>query len=392
VVRDLEAIGAPLEEAAVHAGLGIALGGDEARGTVVVAVAQPTPARLAQALAAAKIREMAELDAGLRVATRALGGGDLGRGQMVESLQHELRQCPDDLGARMAMARLYDQAGDERRARVHYGVLAFVEPNGLAGHRLRELGPSAPLEVDAEERAHPSARGSLRDALVALAPHLLGLQMTTTDADPAPEWTARLRPLAQQLGIAVFEASVVVELKDPAWAEPTRPPRLLLARRSLGDEPVARFAAARAFHALAAGIPLVEGRSPEDVLSLIRAATLLFLPDLRARLDGAFVHAWQAELMTIGFVPDRLPEDVRARLESVLAACLVDSTASQAAARYAQAERLSADRAAFLATGDLRAGLLALCPQEVTTAEARAEALSEVPAIVELLAFATSLA
>src|SRR5207248_8260158 len=60
------------------------------------------------------IREMAELDAGLRVSTRALGGGDLGRGQMVEALRHELRECPDDLGARLAVARLCDQAGDER--------------------------------------------------------------------------------------------------------------------------------------------------------------------------------------------------------------------------------------------------------------------------------------
>src|SRR5262249_27348749 len=147
--------------------------------------------------AASHIREMAEMDAALRVATRALGSG--GRGLLIDALHGELRQCPDDLGARPAMARLFDQAGDERRARVHYGVLASVDPTGLAAHRLRELGPSGPLAVDAEERVHPSARGSLRDALAALAPHLLGLPLTTTDADPSPEWTARLRPLAQQL-------------------------------------------------------------------------------------------------------------------------------------------------------------------------------------------------
>jgi hypothetical protein len=335
---------------------------------------------------------MAELDAGLRVSTRALGGGETGRNLLVDALHGELQQCPDDLGARLTMARLFDQSGDWRRARVHYAVLSFVEPNGLAAHRLRELGPPTTLSVDAGEHAHPSARGSLRDALAALAPHLLGLQVSNADADPAPEWGARLRPLAEQLGIQSFEACVVVDLKDPAWTEPTRPPRLLLARRSLGDDAVARYAAARAFFALATGVPLVEGRSPEDVLALIRAATLLFLPDLRARMDGAFVHAWQAELMAIGFSPERLTEAQRAHLEGVLAACLVDSSALQAAARYAQAERLSADRAAFIATGDLRAALLALTPAEAVTADERAEALSDVPAVAELLAFASSLA
>jgi tetratricopeptide (TPR) repeat protein len=393
VVRDLEAIGAPLDEAAIHAGLGIALGGDEARGTVVVAVAQPTPERLASALSAAKIREMAELDAGLRVSSRALGGGDAGRGLLIEALQGELRQCPEDLGARLALARLYDQVNDERRARVHYGVLSFVEPNGLASSRLRELGPASPIPVSLEDLAHPSARGSLRDALTALGPHLFGLPQATADADSSPDWTARLRPLAQQLGIRDFEAAVVVQLRDPAWAEPTRPPRVLLSRRALADEAVARFAAARAFAALLSGVPLVEGRSPEDVLGLIRAATLLFLPDLRSSKmmhDGAFVHAWQAELLQVGFSPERLSDAQRSRIEGVLAACLVDSSAPQAAAHYAAAERLSADRAALAATGDLRAGLMALCPGDATTAAARAEALTE-GVLAELLAFASSL-
>jgi tetratricopeptide (TPR) repeat protein len=395
VVRDLEAVGAPLEEASVHAGLGLALGGDEARGTVVVAVAQPTPQRLAGALSAARIREMAEVDAGLRVATRALGGGDGGRNMMMEALREELRKAPQDLGARLVMARLCDQAGYERHARVHYGVLAFVKPNGLGANRLRELGPASPLQADPEEYAHPSARGSLRDALAALAPHLLGLPQATVDADPAPEWTARLLPLAQQLRVPAFEAAVTVQLKDPAWCEPTRPPRLLLTRRSLGDEAMARFAAARALHALMTGVPLIEGRSPEDVLALIRAATVLCLPDLRssraASDGGAFVHAWQAELMSVGFRPDGLLEAERERLEAALAACLVDSSAAQAAASYPEVERLSADRAALLSTGDLRAGLCALCPQEANTPEARAAALEEVPALAQLLAFASSL-
>ncbi len=394
VARDLEAIGAPLEEAAVHAGLGIALGGDEARGTVVVAVAQPTATRLAEALAAAKIREMAELDAGLRVSTRALGGGDSGRNALIESLKSELRDCPDDLGARLALARVYDQAGQALKARVHYGVLAFVDANGLGAQRLRELGPATPIAVDADERVHPSARGSLRDALAALAPHVLGLQPSTTDADPAPLWVDRLRPIALSFGVEAFEAAVVVNMKDPAWAEPTRPPRLLLLRRALGDEAVSRFAAARALFALHSGVPLIEGRSPDDVMALLRAAALLFLPDLRANKTDSerFVNAWQSELTAVGLKPESLPEDERSHLESVLAACLVDSSAPAAAAAYAAAERLSADRAALVITGDLRAGLAALCPEEAVTVEARAQALSEVHAIVELVAFASSLA
>jgi hypothetical protein len=183
-------------------------------------------------------------------------------------------------------------------------------------------------------------------------------------------------------------------MSDPAWAEPTRPPRLLLTRRALGDEAKARFAGARALFALRSGVPLIEGRSPEDCLALIRAAALLFLPDLRSARTGggAFINAWQAELVQMGLRPDALPEPERERLESVLAACLVDSTAGAAAAQYATRERLSADRAALIATGDLRAGLAALCPAHVTTAEERAEALAEAPALIELVGFASSLA
>jgi tetratricopeptide (TPR) repeat protein len=394
VVRDLEAIGATLEEAAVHAGLGIALGGDEARGTVVVAVAQPSAARLAEALAAAKIREMAELDAGLRVSMRALGGGDAGRVALVEALREALRDYPEDLGARLALARIHDQMSDLYKARVHYGVLAFVDGNGLGAHRLKELGPPTPLTVDAAELVHPSARGPLREALAALAPHVLGLPPSSTDADAAPAWTERLRPIAEAAGIRDFEAAVVVHMNDPAWAEPTRPARLLLLRRALGDEAVARFAAARALFALQSGVPLVEGRSPSDVLALVRAAALLFLPDLSAsRVDaGAFVHAWQAELVGMGLKPEQLGEGMRSHIEAALAACVVDSTASAAAAHYAVNERLSADRAALAITGDLRAGLVALCPVERESIGSRAEALAEVRPLAELVAFASQLA
>jgi hypothetical protein len=92
---------------------------------------------------------------------------------------------------------------------------------------------------------------------------------------------------------------------------------------------VARFAAARAFHALRAGIPLVEGRAPDDVAALLRAAAALFLPDLAGTLQraGAFVQAWQAELEALPLLPDTLPPDVRNHLEVVLAQVVLDSGA-----------------------------------------------------------------
>jgi hypothetical protein len=202
----------------------------------------------------------------------------------------------------------------------------------------------------------------------------------------------RLRPTALAVGIENFEAMVVVDGKDPAWIEPTRPPRLLLTRRALGEEPVARFATARALFALRSGVPLVEGHSPEDVMALIRAAALLFLPDLRAlKTSGSFVHAWQAELAAMGLMPELLPEEERSNLEGVLAACVVDSSAQAAAATYAYAERLSCDRAALAITGDLRAGLVALCPRDVESAADRAEALVEARELAELVHFATAI-
>ena len=382
----------------MHAGLGIALGGDEARGTVVVAVAQPTPTRLAEALSAAKIREMAELDAGLRVASRALGGGDSGRAALADAFKEQLRQCPNDLGARLSVARLSDQAGEQRRARMHYGVLAFVDPYGLGAHRLRELGPPVALSVDREELVHPTARGSLRDALAALAPHVLGLPPSSADTDQAPLWVERLQAVAQALDIKEFEAAVVVQLADPAWAEPTRPPRLLLARRSLGDDSLARFAAARALAALRSGVPLIEGRSPEDVLALVRAAALLFLPDLRAlRGDGGtFVHAWQAELEALGVKPEgaaRGAERFRTLEASGaggLPGRLQRARRRRPLRRLRAALRRSARRWSLPAICARRAGR-ALPSRRRSPKRPAPRRLGEVRALVELVAFASSL-
>jgi tetratricopeptide (TPR) repeat protein len=394
VVRELESLPATLDEAAVEAGLGIALGGDEARGTVIVAVSGPPGYRVAEALSLAKVRDVAQLDPAIRASARALGGGDTGRNALLLALRDRIADKPSDLGTRQALARLYDLSGDVARARLQYGVLTFVDPLGPAGTRLRELEAPAPLPLSPDDLVHPSACGSLRDALTALAPVVLGLPPASIDADPAPSWAERLRPIARHFGVDTFDAAVVVDLLDPAWAEPTRPPRLFLARRALGDEAVARFAAARALHALQAGIPLVEGRAPDDVAALLRAAAAIFLPDLSGTLQrtGTFVHAWQAELEALPLKPESLPEDARNHLEVVLAAVVLDSTALGASAAYSSAERRTADRMALAATGDLRAGLAALCPPDATTAEARRAALTEHPAIADLLAFVFRLA
>ncbi len=397
VVRELESLPAgnnALDEAAVEAGLGIALGGDEARGTVVVAVAQPANSRVAESLADAKVRELRGLDPALRAATRALGGAEIGRQGLIGALRVLLQEKPAHLGARQALGRLYDTTGDLLRARTQYAVLTFVDPLGPAGTRLREMGPPNPLTVEPSQLVHPSARGQLRDALTAIGPLVLGLPPAPIDADPSPSWTERLRPVARACGVEDFEAAVVVDLLDPAWAEPTRPPRLLLARRALGDEAVARFACARAMHALHAGIPLVEGRAPEDVAALVRAAAALFLPDLAATLhkSGAFVHAWQAELESLQVRPEFLSETVRSHVEVQLANCVLDANALGSSMTYCAAERLTADRVAYAMTGDLRAALSALAPPEANTAELRAAALAQSPGLLELLAFAATVA
>jgi tetratricopeptide (TPR) repeat protein len=402
VARELESVAAPLDEAAIEAGLAIALSGDEARGTVVMAVAQPTAARLAEALASVRLSELGVVDVALRAAVRACahtpemgGAGDAKRLALLEALRARVVARADDMGARLALARLYDGANDLPRARLHYGVLTFVDPLGAAGTRLRQLGPCAPLPLSAELRpaqVHWSAQGPLRDALCALGPLTLGLRPAPLDADPAPEWTERLRPVAAQLGVIAFEAVVVVELTDPAWAEPTRPVRLLLARRALADEGLARFAVARALHMLRAGVSLIEGRTTEDVTALMRAAGQLFLPDLSTGLGGrgagSFVQAWQAELSGLGVRPDQLSAAERAQAESALANVLTDPSAMVSASAYTAAERLTADRVALCATGDLRAALCALVPSDATTARGRIAALRNAPAIVELLAFA----
>ena len=101
------------------------------------------------------------------------------------------------------------------------------------------------------------------------------------------------------------------------------------------------------------------------------------------------MRAWQAELSACAR-SERLPEAERARLEVALADRLVDRSAAERAPGYARAERLSADRVAYAATGDLRAGLVAL-GGEASDAAARERAVLEDPALVDLIGFARAL-
>ena len=124
----------------------------------------------------------------------------------------------------------------------------------------------------------------------------------------------------------------------------------------------------------------------------MRAAAALFLPDLRAPERGvafaAFVRAWQAELSGIALEPERLAEAERAHLEVVLAAAAVDSQAAAGAADYARAERLTADRVALAATGDLRAALTALAAADADDARGARRRARPRRRSSDLLAFA----
>lgn len=341
VTRELESLKAGLEHAALEAGVGTALGGDEARGTVLVAAAQPTADQVAAVLARAHSSSLEALDAALRAGGRALGSGDDGRRALIGALERLLEAAPGKAVARLCLARLYEHVRLAGRAHLHYAVLAFVDRGSLAAARLSALPPPEPLRLDARELIHPSARGPLRDALTQLGPLIIGLPSATIDAEPAPEWAQALAPLARAAGLEQLDAAVVEDLLDPAWAEPTRPPRLLLARRVLADPAVARFAAVRALHALTAGVSLVEGRAADEVAALLEACAAVFSPGSAAPppLPGSLAPAWQADLEALPLL-QTLPDARKQPVADALAACLATPSAIDAAA-YAGAERLS---------------------------------------------------
>ena len=393
VVEEIESLGAPLGDAAIDAGIGLSLRGDEARGAIVAALAQPTPAMIADTIAALPWPAPPSLEVALRTALRAVGGGAAARARVVPELEAALERAPGRHTLRYTLALLHEQGGRRLRARQQLELLSFLAPPSAPGetpdlYTLVAALASAPLPTpSADQVVALAARGPLRDVLSDLGPLALGLAVAPLEVEAAPEVEALVAPVATIFGYPRIEVALLARLADPAWCEPSRPPRLLLQTRLASDPGAVRFAAASALHVLHAGLGLLQGRTVEDVASLLRAAAIIFLPDLRA--DGPFVRAWQAELGALGVRPDAIPEATRARLEMSLATLMSDRAAAEHARIYAEAERLTANRVAYVVTGDLRAGLEALAG--LLASEDRVIALREDPALVDLVNFALSL-
>ncbi len=397
ITHELEALGAPLNEVQLWAGLGLALSGDEARGTVLVAVAQPTAEALVDALSDGPYDAPGQLDPVLRLATRALGGGDGGRQALTLALRERLLGDPTHQAARRALGRLHELMGETAQARLHYGVLAFIDESSATARHLDAMAPTGPLAgplagpKSAHDVVHPSARGSLREALVLLAPHLFGMPLSALDVDIDGAWTDRLAPVGAAFGLSILPVSIVAGLREPAWAEPTLPPRLILAAHTIDSEGATAFAGLRALAALTAGVPLVEARTADEVVALIAACTALFLPDLRAiqSADPQLLAEAQSELASLPFLPEQLDDERRERLEMALAAALVDQTTVQQARTYPTHERFTANRRALHMTGDLRAALWALAgpeAKELSPLERR-QRLAHDPALTDLLRY-----
>jgi tetratricopeptide (TPR) repeat protein len=381
IVSELEAISAPFSEASLEAGFGLAMSGQDARGTVILTVARPSAAEAVATLGRARIASLDQLDAALRTAVRALGGPE-GQRAMHDALREAMIADPTNLSYRLAAGRLRDLEGSLPIARLHYSVVAFVDPGGAIAERLNELGAPVPLRLPPETLVHPLALGPLRDALRALAPFTVGFPSRHLRSQPAPDWDALVRPIAQSVGVEVFTCGTAAELDEPAWVESSNPLRLVVAKRILSNERLVRFAAHRAFHAFRAGLVLLEGREEADLQAMLRAAAKLILPDVH--LEGAGIPAWAAELSALGLRPESIPVAQRDELELVLTSCILTPQALDFSA-YSAFERSSANRAALAATGDLEAALNALV-DDANSVEERIAALDD-PEIQELLAF-----
>ncbi len=394
VVGELEALGAQLQEASVEAGLGLALHGDEARGTIIAAMSQPTPAAIVEALGMIPWPVPPTFDSALRTALRAVGGGLGARDRLLPLIIEAPLQSGGRASLHLAAAILLEQSGRPTRARLHLQCLAFLSDSAKLDADLDDRMAALPAptltEPTAEQVVAAGARGPLRDVLSDLGPLVLGLAVAPLDVEVSAEATALMAPVAQLFGHPAIDVALLDRLTDPAWAEPSNPPRILVQRRLAGDVGALRFAGARAMHSLHAGLGLIHGRATDDITAMVRAAAALFLPDLR--IEGPFVRAWQAELSALGLRAETLPEATRARLEMSLANLVVDRGAAEQAEAYAEHERLTANRVALVVTGDLRAGLTALCGNVGDSAAERDQAMIEDPALADLVAFAFSLA
>lgn len=389
-VRELEEQQQPLNEVRCLAGVGLALAGNDEHADRLLAGA--TVEELALALCSIGLPrpgDLSLLDEPIAAAVRALGGtAELPR--LESAIRQRLHAAPFgiDVGARQILARLAELRG-EPSARTHLSVLAFLMPEGYASQRLEVMGP-APQQVLLDDPLPAAARGPLRDAMALLGRHVLGLPAPPLPT--SPDWGMRLRPLGHATGLPRLDVAVMDEVPggEPARCDPTRPPRLRLLRRLTADSAQARFAALRALRLLLGGVPLLQGRSFEDVRAFLRAAARLFLPEGRG-LDP-LAQSWLAELRALYLRPESLPPEQREQAQEALAACmdLLDRDPAQLEAAvplYIEASQRAAERQALTETGDLQAALLAVCPTAML--DSRLEALKLSP-LSELIAFADS--
>lgn len=388
VIDELESHGTPLEDVTAMAGMGFALAGESARAARYLAAADV--AGLAVALGTLQVREPAAIDRPLEIAIEALAQAQAGvdasqaqvpapAEQLAVALDQRLVADPSDLGVRLARARLAEHMGDQGRAELHYSVMAFVDPEGPVARHLATL-PEVPLPVP-----EPPVRSDpLRSALGLLGPLVLGAVPPTEGAEPLPEWSQEMSPYFAHLGFPDASCAVSDELGEPAWAEPTAPPRILVRRDMLEDGAAAQFAAMRALVLLHAGASLVQGRTPEDVAGLLLAASSVIGGNTPPPMP--YVSTWLGALRAIGIDRRSVPVD---RL--VAAKLLAETARSEDLAdrldAFLTTERLAADRAALTLTGDIMAALRALAPAgEGAPPRARALATAaELRAFVELV-------
>lgn len=387
VVAEIEALGASLGDSAVEAGLGLAYSDDPVAAQAHLEGARPH--ELAAAIASLTALKAESLDVALEAATRAFSH-ERGDGTDEDPLQRAFERLlidePGDEGARLALARQAELDGDFGRARAHYAVLSWIDPFSPGARRLAQLG-SPTVELGFEP-VHPDALGPLRESLRVLGPRVLGLVAPRPGGVPEPAWNVRLQPIASQLGFPSLLTASVDALDEPAWVEPSSPPRLLVRRGLLNDPAAVAFAAARALHLLRAGVSLIEGRSDEDVAALLAAAAALFNPEVRP--TSPFARAWLAELRALPLRPESVDAVTRRSVRDAFVHAFQPESVARRAA-FIEAERLTANRVGYLVQGDLTAALRALAPVDAgSSRRARSALLSTMPALADLSGFATS--
>ena len=384
VVDELEAQSAStgLGDVAAEAGLGFALVGDSLRAARYLQAADATG--LAAALANLQARDPSEIDHPIEVAVDALtrprrNAGDapapaVPEEELARARDRRLELDAGDLGARLVRARLAEQAKELDRARLHYTVLAFADPSGPAAKHALTLGPAPPPTPAVGERRVDS---ELAPALAALGPLILGLSPQLHDAEPLPDLRADMAPITNSFGFAGVDMAATDDIDDPAWAEPSFPPRILVRRDLLADEPAVRFGIARALHLLRSGVSLITGRALEDLAAMLSAAATL--ADPARPLPSPFANAWLEELRALAIVTATLPAEALARAADV-------NDLDERIDAYLATERLAADLAALRLTGDLAAALRALAhPVPVQQRTMLLATHAELRAFVELV-------